>query len=57
MVRVLTNQLGLVLLLLTLQPAIAQKTKSFRNYWLTSISNVVKQIEKTKYNEWKAANS
>ena len=28
----------------------------FRNYWLTSLLNVIEKIEKTKYNEWKAGN-
>lgn len=29
---------------------------SFRNYWLTSVFNVMEKIKKTKYNEWKASN-
>jgi len=28
----------------------------FRNYWLTAVGSVMKQIEKTKFNEWKVAN-
>lgn len=29
---------------------------TFRNYWLSAVGSVMKQIEKTKFNEWKTTN-